>query len=57
MKAPNLRETQSCNNCLHSVRVGGDRPGGIAVECTKYEDVYSTYNDFVCDAYKDMDDE
>ena len=57
--APNLRDVKACNNCAHSLCVGGisQHSGGCVVECSIYDDVYSIYNELVCDDHKDMEEE
>lgn len=56
--APNLRRVQACNNCRYSHSFAKVvRRGGTCVGCTKYEEVISSDNHYVCDDYKDMEEE
>jgi len=53
-KAPNLRHVPSCHNCAESdPSPRAVYPGGLIVECYKHEDVYCSYNTFICDDYKE----
>lgn len=53
--APNFREVKACNNCAHSCGYDGT-PGDYVVECSIHDNVYSSYNKYICDDYKEMVD-